>query len=70
MHRAAVRLEALSPLKVLARGYAIATRDDGRAIRSGDDVRPGDIIQIRVSDASIEADVQRIDQPSLHGKSR
>ena len=38
------RLDALSPLKVLARGYAIATRDDGHAIRSIDDVRPGGAI--------------------------
>ena len=34
VHRVAARLDALSPLKVLARGYAIATRDDGNAVRS------------------------------------
>jgi exodeoxyribonuclease VII large subunit len=58
---AAARLDALSPLKVLGRGYAIATRDDGTAVRSGADVRPGDALHVRVSDARIDATVTRID---------
>ncbi len=59
--RAATRLDALSPLKVLARGYAIATRDDGRAVRSGDDVRQGQIIHVRVRDARLSAQVESIE---------
>jgi exodeoxyribonuclease VII large subunit len=59
VQRAAGRLDALSPLKVLARGYAIATRDDGRAVRSPDDVRAGDAIHVRVRDGRIEASVTR-----------
>ena len=55
------RLEALSPLKVLARGYAIATRADGRAIRSGDDVREGDAIYVRVRDGRLDAIVQNVE---------
>lgn len=54
-------LDALSPLRVLGRGYAIATRTDGRAIRSGADVTPGDRIVVRVERARIEADVTQID---------
>ena len=61
LQRAVVRLDALSPLKVLARGYAIATRDDGRAIRASDDVAPGEPIHVRVRDARVEATVVRVE---------
>jgi exodeoxyribonuclease VII large subunit len=61
LQRATARLDALSPLKVLARGYAIATRDDGRAVRSGDDVRTGDAIHVRVRDALLDATLVRVE---------
>ena len=61
LQRATGRLDALSPLKVLARGYAIATTDDGRAVRSAGDVRAGEGIHVRVRDARIEARVVRVD---------
>jgi exodeoxyribonuclease VII large subunit len=60
LQRAAVRLDALSPLKVLGRGYAIATRGDGRAVRSAGDVAAGDVIHVRVRDARLDATVQRV----------
>ncbi len=45
---AAAKLDALSPLKVLGRGYAIARKyDDGKIIRSASDVAPGDKITVR-----------------------
>jgi exodeoxyribonuclease VII large subunit len=53
-------LDALSPLKVLARGYAIATREDGRAVRAASDVAPGDLLRVRVAAASIDAEVRRV----------
>jgi exodeoxyribonuclease VII large subunit len=61
VQRATARLDALSPLKVLGRGYAIATRPDGRAIRSGDDVCAGDAIQVRVHNARLDASVVSIE---------
>jgi exodeoxyribonuclease VII large subunit len=51
------RLAALSPLAVLARGYAIATLPGGRAIRAAAEVNPGDAISIRVSAGRIGARV-------------
>jgi exodeoxyribonuclease VII large subunit len=57
--RSAARLDAMSPLAVLARGYAIATKD-GRAVRHASDVSPGDVIDVRVHAARIEADVKRV----------
>jgi exodeoxyribonuclease VII large subunit len=59
--RATARLDALSPLKVLARGYAIATREDGRAVRSGEDVRSGQVIHVRVRDARLHVQVEGIE---------
>jgi exodeoxyribonuclease VII large subunit len=60
LQRSAQHLDALSPLKVLSRGYAIATRADGRAIRTADDARPGDRIRIRVRQARLEAEVTAV----------
>ena len=51
------KLDAMSPLKVLTRGYAVASDDTGRIIRSAGDVRPGDPITVRVSDGTIRANV-------------
>jgi exodeoxyribonuclease VII large subunit len=61
LQRASGRLDALSPLKVLARGYAIATTADGHAVRSAADVREGDGLQVRVRDARIDARVEKVD---------
>jgi exodeoxyribonuclease VII large subunit len=45
---AATRLDGLSPLSILGRGYAIATRADGRALRSAEEVSVGDQIRVRL----------------------
>src|SRR5262249_49933991 len=42
------KLDALSPLRVLERGYAIATRKDGLAIRSAAGVSVGDEVDVRL----------------------
>ncbi len=55
---AAGRLDSLSPLAVLGRGYAIARRArDGRIVRAPGDVVHGDALAIRVSDGEIDATV-------------
>ncbi len=54
-------LDALSPLTVLARGYAIATRADGRAVRAASDVAPGERLSVRVARGRISAQVTEID---------
>ncbi len=58
----AAHLNALSPLSVLGRGYAIATRADGRAVRNAGDVAPGERITVRVASARIEADVVGVER--------
>jgi exodeoxyribonuclease VII large subunit len=49
------RLEALNPLAVLGRGYAVVTRkEDGKLISQVRQVNPGDGIRVRVSDGAFE----------------
>jgi exodeoxyribonuclease VII large subunit len=50
------RIDGLSPLAVLERGYALVRRrDDGRLVRSVTQVEPGDGLRVRVSDGELEA---------------
>ena len=52
------RLEALSPLAVLARGYAVVTRKaDGGVISRVAQAMPGQHIEVRVADGEFEAEV-------------
>ena len=49
------KLDAMSPLKVLTRGYAITQKDDGTMLRSVSQVASGDHIQIRLQDGALIA---------------
>jgi exodeoxyribonuclease VII large subunit len=50
------RLDSLSPLAVLARGYGLVRRaEDGGIVRSAADVKRGDRLAIRVAQAELEA---------------
>lgn len=54
------RLVALSPFEVLARGYAVVTRQaDGSLIRSVSQAGAGDALRVRVSDGEFGAIVDR-----------
>ena len=58
--RLAAKLDALSPLKVLSRGYAIAMDGAGRALRSAADVNVGDALSLRLAAGSLECRVEDI----------
>ncbi len=60
--RLAARLNDLSPLGILARGYAIALYD-GRALLSSGEVSAGDRLDVRLSRGSLLAEVVRVDPP-------
>lgn len=47
------RLESLSPLNVLSRGYSLTFTPEGRLVRSARDVRPGDELVTRVANGTI-----------------
>lgn len=51
------KLDAMSPLKVLSRGYAMAQTEQGEVIRSIRQVEPGDHIRVSLSDGILSAAV-------------
>jgi exodeoxyribonuclease VII large subunit len=54
------RLESLSPLGVLARGYAVCWNDDRTAIvRSAEAVSDGDAVHLTLSRGELECRVER-----------
>jgi exodeoxyribonuclease VII large subunit len=61
---ATAKLDALSPLKVLSRGYSITQNEDGAVIRSANQVSAGDKIHIRLEDGKILA---RVEEENEHG---
>lgn len=53
------RLDALSPLATLARGYGVATDPEGRLLASVDRFEPGSRFHLRLRDGSVEATTDR-----------
>lgn len=49
------KLDAMSPLKVLTRGYAMVQGREGQVIRSAAQVSSGDYVSLQLSDGKIEA---------------
>ena len=63
---AVAKLDALSPLKVLGRGYAVARTEDGGILRSSDQVQPGDRIRLRLAQGSLGCRVE--EKEDNHGE--
>lgn len=57
----AARLDALSPLKVLSRGFSVVSKGKS-AVTSTDNVIPGDNLNITVCDGNIECTVTKINK--------
>lgn len=55
-------LDAMSPLKVLGRGYAIVRRTDGTVLSSIKDVTLGDTFQLRLSDGELRCRAEAREQ--------
>ena len=53
----AATLDALSPLKVLGRGYAIARDSEGHVVTSAASLSEGDAVSVRLGEGSFEATV-------------
>lgn len=51
------KLDAMSPMKVLTRGYSMAQLEDGSVVRSVSQVEKGSVLTISVSDGKIVASV-------------
>src|SRR5438132_751830 len=52
------RLDALSPLKVLARGYAVAFDPRGHALVQASQVQPGERVRVRLHEGELSAQVE------------
>ena len=52
------KIDTLSPLKTLTRGYSVVENKDGKLIKTTKDVKPEDIINITVTDGKISAIVK------------
>jgi exodeoxyribonuclease VII large subunit len=57
---AAASLDALSPLAVLQRGYAIAEDESGRLLRDASSLKAGDQVGVRVAKGKFEAKVSKV----------
>ena len=54
------KLDALSPLKVLSRGYAIVQKTDGAVIHAVTDVQTGDTVDMHLRDGDLRCTVQDV----------
>lgn len=57
---AAGRLDALSPLAVLARGYAVVSNENGNFIRFASDLKKGEKIKIKFSDGTADCVTEEV----------
>lgn len=64
------RLEALSPLSVLARGYSVTRDADGRVVRSVDELSAGAAFSVRVNDGQIHGVVTHLEKEKNNGKDK
>jgi exodeoxyribonuclease VII large subunit len=58
----AAGLDAMSPLKVLGRGYAMAQSGDGSILKSYRDVTAGDRISVTLGEGGFTAAVEEVHQ--------
>ncbi len=56
------KLDAMSPLKVLSRGYAMTQAQDGTVVRTVKQISIGDAVNIRLGDGSFSAAVTNIEE--------
>ena len=54
----AAKLDALSPLQTLSRGYSIPTKEDGTVIRSAKEMKSGDEFVLRMKDGQTDCIVK------------
>ena len=59
---ATASLDALSPLAVLQRGYAIAQREDGTLLRDANSVSIGESVKVRLARGRIKASVDQVEE--------
>lgn len=64
---AAAGLDAMSPLKVLARGYTLTRDGEGRPVTSAASLAPGDRIETLFRDGTVASLVERVERTAEEG---
>ena len=59
--RTAARLEALSPLSVLARGYSVTQTEDGHVVTSAAELSPGDKVVTRYAEGRSVSQIEELE---------
>lgn len=54
----AAKLDALSPLQTLSRGFSVAVMNDGTVVRSSKDLHSGDDFTLKLSDGDVDCKVK------------
>jgi exodeoxyribonuclease VII large subunit len=68
LHGSIRQLDALSPLKVMSRGYSLLYDErEQRLIKSIDDVQLGDVVKVKVSDGQLECHVWSLRGDQIDG---
>jgi exodeoxyribonuclease VII large subunit len=57
------KLETLSPLGVLGRGYSLTWTDRGKLLRRAEDVQVGEAVRIDLHRGSLDCRVEKISRP-------
>ena len=57
--RLASSLEAMSPLKVLSRGFSVTTDSRGKVLRSSSDVQIGELVHVRMEHGGLDCRVEQ-----------
>lgn len=64
------RLNGLSPLGKISRGFGFLQGKDGRRIESVTQIKPGDAIHIRVTDGTIHGKVEAVEKSEIKDKGK
>jgi exodeoxyribonuclease VII large subunit len=60
--QSAARLDALSPLAVMSRGYSALFDGEGKGIYKKEQVKAGDRVKIRLSDGRADAQILEVEE--------
>ena len=59
--KAVIKLDALSPLATLARGYGVVYDEEQRVLRNFDNVIPGDCVKVRLKNTTADCLVEKLE---------
>ncbi|KQO17496.1 exodeoxyribonuclease VII large subunit [Paenibacillus sp. Leaf72] len=69
LHSSIRQLDALSPLKVMARGYGLVYEEsEQRLVKSVADVKAGDTVKVKLADGQMTCEVSSLEGESSSGK--